>query len=88
MNALAVETNDGKCWVNCLKAMLEQNGFWNILLEQGVGDREIFHKVFKQRVLDIFRQNWSERLSMSSRAVFYRSDKKIGCLVNTLKWYM
>ena len=73
MNALALGTNDGKCGVNWLKAMLEQNGFGDVWLQQGVGDREIFLKIFKQRVLDIFRQNWSERLSMSSRAVFYRS---------------
>ena len=76
MNALAVETNDVKCWFNCLKAMLEQNGFGDVWLQEGVGNREIFPKVFKQRALDIFRQNWSERLSMSSRAVFYRSVKE------------
>ena len=50
MNALAAGTNDGKCWVNCLKAMLEQNGFGDVWLQQGVGDREIFLKIFKQRV--------------------------------------
>ena len=76
MNALAMGTNYGKCWVNCLKAMLEQNGFGDVWLQQWVGDREIFLKIFKQPVLDIFRQNWSERLSMSSRAVFYRSIKE------------
>ena len=73
MNALAMGTNDGKCWVNCLNAMLEQNGLGDVWLQQGVGDREFFLKIFKQRVLDIFRQNWSERLLMSSRAMFYRS---------------
>ena len=46
--------------------MLEQNGFGDAWLQQGFGDREIFLKVYKQRVLDIFRQNWSECLSMSS----------------------
>ena len=45
-------------------------------LRGGVGDCEIFLQVFKQRVLDIFCQNWSKRLSMSSRAVFYRSVKE------------
>ena len=56
--------------------MLEQNGFRVVWMQQGVGDRDFFLKVFKQRVMDIFRQNWSERLSMSSRAVFYRSVKE------------
>ena len=69
-----------KCWVNYLKAVLEQNGFGDVWLQQGVGDRDIFLTVFKQRLLDIFRQNWGERLSMSvsmsSRAVFYRSVKE------------
>ena len=76
MNALAVGTNDQKYWVNWLKAMLEQNGFGHAWLQQGVGGRDFFLKIFKQKVLDIFHQNWSEHLSMSSRAVFYRSVKE------------
>ena len=76
MNALAVGTNDGTCWVNCLKAMLERNGLGDVWLQQGVGDRDFFLKIFKQRVLDIFRQNRSGRISMSSRDMFYRSVKE------------
>ena len=49
---------------------------WECMVEQWVGDREIFLKISKQGVLDVFLQNWSERLSMSSRAVFYRSVKE------------
>ena len=56
--------------------MLEQNGFGDVWLQQGVRDREFFLKIFKKRVLDIFRQNWSERLWMSSRAMFYLSVKE------------
>ena len=42
---------------------------------QGVGDRELFVKIFTERLNYVFFQNWSERLSMSSRAIFYKSIK-------------
>ena len=70
----AMETNDGKCWVNRLKAVLKKRCL--VIYGCNKGDEEIFLKGFEQRVLYIFRQNWSENLSMSSRAVFYRSVKE------------
>ena len=45
-------------------------GFYQVWLNQGVGNISIFISVFKQRLTDIFIQNWQERLGSSSRARF------------------
>ena len=67
----------GKKWWKVLGKLSESYvGAKRIWGPQGFGDREIFLKIFKQRVLNIFRQNWRERLSMSSRAMLYRSVKE------------
>ena len=46
---------------------------FEIWLNQGVGNIDIFISVFKQRLTDIFIQNWQERLGISTRAHFYKS---------------
>ena len=42
-------------------------------LQQNVGNCIAFLAMFRQRVRDIFVQNWTAELDNSSRAVFYRS---------------
>ena len=49
---------------------------WRCLVATRCGRPWYFSESFKQRLLDIFCQNWGDRLSMSSRAVFYRSVKE------------
>ena len=71
-----IETFDADCWAQFVKCMLESNGFSDVWLCQGVGDQELFVKIFTERLNDVFFQNWSERLSMSSRAIFYKSIKQ------------
>ena len=70
-----LETSNTSSWVRGVKCMLESNGFRDVWLCQGVGNRELFVKIFNDRLNDVFFQNWSERLSMSSRAIFYRNIK-------------
>ena len=64
-----LEISDADCWVRCVKCMLESNGFIDVWLCQVVGDRDLFVKIFTERLSDVFFQNWSERLSMSSRPI-------------------
>ena len=71
-----METSDADCWARFVKCMLESNGFSDVWLCQSVGDRELFVKIFTERLNDVFFQNWSERLSISSRAIFYKSVKQ------------
>ena len=46
---------------------------------QGVGDISQFLREFKSRLWDVSKQEWSSRLEQSTRAVFYRSFKKMPC---------
>ena len=66
-----LENSDAYCWSGFVKCMLESNGFSNVWLCQGVGDWELFVKIFTERLNNVFFQNESERRSMSSRAIFY-----------------
>ena len=49
-----METSDADCWARFVKCMLESNGFSNVRLCQGVGDRELFVKIFTERLNDVF----------------------------------
>lgn len=58
-------------WAYLVKDLLSRLGFYEVWLNQGVGNIEIFLSLFKQRLTDNFVQNWLERLNNSSRASFY-----------------
>ena len=55
-----------------LRDLLMSLGFYNIWLNQGVGNYNEFMSVLKQKLTDTFVQNWSSRLDNSSRAIVYR----------------
>ena len=58
-------------WAYLVKDLLSRLGFYHVWLNQGVGNVNAFLNQFKQRQNDNFTQNWHERLSNSSRAIFY-----------------
>ena len=58
-------------WAYLVKDLLSRMGFYEVWMNQGVGNIELFLKLFKQRITDNFLQNWNERLRNSSRASFY-----------------
>ena len=58
-------------WLS-VKLVLESLGFGHVWIEQGVGDLNMFLRVFKQRLTDNnFLQAWNEEISNSSRANTY-----------------
>ena len=59
-------------WVLQVRILLSTHGFYDVWLNQGVGDVNIFLDVFKRRIDDNFIQKWSAELNESSRALFYR----------------
>ena len=59
-------------WVSKVQTLLSTHGFYEVWLNQGVGDINLFLNVFKRRVDDNFIQKWSTELNESSRALFYR----------------
>ncbi len=60
-------------WASLVKSMLESHGFYHVWVNQGVGDVEIFLSVLKQRLSDVFIQQWHARIDTSSRALFYKN---------------
>ena len=54
-------------------SLLMSLGFYEVWLNHGVGNIDIFISVFKQRLTDNFIQNWQERLGISTPARFYKS---------------
>ena len=58
-------------WASLVRQLLSRLGFMDVWLAQGVGSIAIFINIFKQRVKDIFSQEWHARLDNSSRARFY-----------------
>ena len=62
-------------WVHSVKKLLCSCGFGDVWYSQGVDDPAGFSKAFKTRLMDMFRQEWSYRLTESSRALFFREIK-------------
>ena len=58
-------------WTSCVKDLLSRLGFMAVWESQGVGNIETFLSVCKQRVRDVFTQNWHSRLENSTRARCY-----------------
>ena len=60
-------------WASLVRDILLPLGFYEVWLQQGVGDYLKFLSLFKQRLQDTFIQNWQSRINNSSRALFYRT---------------
>ena len=58
-------------WAYLVKDLLSRMGFYDVWLNQGVGNLRLFLSLFKQRLTDNYVQTWHERLDNSSRANFY-----------------
>ena len=55
-------------WASRVKDLLSRLGFFEVWESQGVGNEKLFLGIFKQRVRDVFTQNWHLRLEDSTRA--------------------
>ena len=66
-----IEENDRQInWALFVKRLLSNLGFYEVWLQQNVGDVKVFLSVVKERLQDNFIQNWNAELNESSRAVF------------------
>ena len=54
-----------------VEEILAKMGFYDVWLNQGVGNIQLFLSLFQQRLNENFLQNWYQRLNKSSRATFY-----------------
>lgn len=73
---LLVDESGGQCWVSQLKNILSKTGFMYVWLFQGVGDESTFMILFKQRLVDMYIQEWSEAVRKSERHQQYMELKE------------
>lgn len=66
-----------KCWASQVREILCKTGFQYVWLQQGVGNVNSFIRVFKQRLIDMFIQEWSETIEERQRYETYRSFKSL-----------
>ena len=56
---LCLDRNGKDYWVSRIREILCETGFNFVWLQQGVGDKNSFLRSFKQRLVDMFIQEWS-----------------------------
>ena len=65
-------------WASLVKKLLSELGFYEVWLQQNVGDHQMFLAIFKQRVRDSFIQTWNSELAESSMTLFFRNTSDFG----------
>ena len=76
---LCLDRNGKDCWVSRIMEILFETGFNFVWLQQGVGDKNSFLRSFKQRLVDMFIQEWSGAVEIKIGMKF------IGLLRRSLK---
>ena len=66
------------------RIFLYQYGFGYAWITQEIGDVDIFIKMFKQRLIDCYTQNWHDDINMSSRWYHYKHFKSLLTVENYL----
>jgi hypothetical protein len=74
---LNLDANGKSCWVSNVREILCNAGFNFVWLQQGVGDVKLFLKVLKNRLVDMFIQEWEGVIRDKDRYSGYRSFKVI-----------
>ena len=73
---LSVDEQGGQCWAKHLREILCKTGFGDVWYFQGVGNEKVFLKIFKQRVIDMYVQEWTEAVTNSERHEKYFQMKQ------------
>ena len=60
-------------WASLVRDILLSLDFYEVWLQQGVGNSSRFISLCKQHLNDNFIQNWHARIDNSTRALFYKS---------------
>ena len=69
------ELNKTNGWGMNLKKLLEENGFGNVWVSEGVNNFNSFCRAFKQRLIDQFWQNQHAKITSTARFETYYSFK-------------
>ena len=62
---------NSKSWAKSVRDVLQSLGFYDVWLFQTVGDVDMFICILKQRLHDVYVQNWFSEISNSTRANTY-----------------
>ncbi|KAL4219933.1 hypothetical protein ACF0H5_020345 [Mactra antiquata] len=62
-------------WANSVKNLLDRNGFSYVWMNPSCVNLNTFHIVFKERLLDIFKQTWYTNISESNYMFYYKHFK-------------
>ena len=72
-----LDENGKQCWASEVRELLCKTGFYFVWLQQSVGDVKSFLYVFKQRLLDMFTQEWTadirDKKKKEKKICMYRS---------------
>ena len=70
--------SNGKCnWASSIRSVLQSLGLGYVWLAQGVTRENCFLRMFKQRLTDVFRQDWMAGINSSDRFTQYRKFKSV-----------
>ena len=72
-----LDENGKTNWVTYIKHLLSRYGFGYAFFNQGVGDIDVFLRIFKQRVKDNYLQEWHSNVDISSKLSNYKCFKSV-----------
>ena len=67
-----MDENGKKCWASHVRNILFNLGFGYVWLQQGVGCERAFIALFKQRLTDIYQQQWNASVMRKDMSRFRR----------------
>jgi len=72
-----LDENSRRTWATCIKELLMKYGFGLVWMEQGVGDVNSFLASFKQRAIDMYKQEWYSMIHNQSKLSLYCTYKSM-----------
>ena len=72
-----MDLNGKKCWASDVKKILSETGFYYTWLYQEVGDEELFLIRFKDRLICMYKQEWTGTIRDRDRYRDYRQLKTL-----------
>jgi hypothetical protein len=75
------EDNNGKtCWASQIRQILSKAGFLFVWLNQGAENKKVFLSTLKQRLIDMYLQEWNATIRVKERySLFSSLVKNFGC---------
>ena len=77
---LELDNRGKRNWISKVRMKLCNYGFGFVWINQGVGDVKGFVRVFRERLVDCWWQDWNDHVQTSSRFDFYRLWSHSRCL--------